>query len=377
MKPLGLYLHIPFCKSKCLYCDFCSFPRPTQEDTDAYVRALCRDLEEWSGACEKHTVDTVYVGGGTPTVLNARQLEQIMDRIVRLYHISDGAEITSECNPATADLELLRRMRDAGWNRLSIGLQSAQTQELKALGRLHTFEGFQRTWEQARAAGFSNLSADLMFGIPHQTEESFADTLERTLACQPEHLSVYSLIVEEGTPFGRRGEDQLNLPNEEQVRDMYLNMVHRLNTAGVKQYEISNFARSGYESRHNLKYWNTDEYLGFGLGAYSDFGGERFGNGRDLMAYLQGEDITEEREAPDLEERLNEYVMLRMRLNEGIDFRSLEARFGVEAVGRVQKSFTSYRSGGLLDLSEERVAFTVEGMLVSNSILSDVLVFGE
>ena len=187
---------------------------------------------------------------------------------------------------------------------------------------------------------------------------------------------MYSLIVEEGTPFGRRGEDQLNLPNEEQVRDMYLNMVHRLNTAGVKQYEISNFARSGYESRHNLKYWNTDEYLGFGLGAYSDFGGERFGNGRDLMAYLQGGDITEEREAPDLEERLNEYVMLRMRLNEGIDFRSLEARFGVEAVGRVQKSFAPYRSGGLLDLSEERVAFTVEGMLVSNSILSDVLEFG-
>ena len=377
MKSLGLYLHIPFCKSKCLYCDFCSFPRPTQEDTDAYVQALCRDLERRSDSCQSHTVDTVYVGGGTPTVLNVRQLEQIMNSVTRFYHLSNGAEITSECNPATADGELLRRMREAGWNRLSIGLQSAQAQELKALGRLHTFDGFLHTWEQARGAGFSNLSADLMFGIPHQTEESFADTLEKTLACRPEHLSVYSLIVEEGTPFGRRGEDQLDLPDEDQVRNMYLNTVRRLNAAGVSQYEISNFAKSGYESRHNLKYWNTDEYLGFGLGAYSDFDGMRFGNGRDLNGYLRGEDITEEWETPDPKERLSEYVMLRMRLNEGIDFNVLESRFGTVAAARVRNAFAPYESGDFLRMTRNRVAFTAEGMLVSNSILSDVLEFGD
>lgn len=376
MKSLGLYLHIPFCKSKCLYCDFCSFPRPRTEDVEAYVHALCRDLERRSEACGGYAVDTVYVGGGTPTVLNADQLEQIMNTVARFYHLAHGVEITSECNPASANADLLKRMRTAGWNRLSIGLQSAQAQELKALGRLHSFEGFLSTWEQARAAGFSNLSADLMFGIPHQTEESFADTLEKTLACQPEHLSVYSLIVEEGTPFGRRGEDQLSLPDEDQVRRMYLHMVERLNAAGVMQYEISNFARVGYESRHNLKYWNTDEYLGFGLGAYSDFGGVRFGNGRDLGAYLSGEDITEEREIPDRRERLSEYVMLRMRLNEGIRFFSLAERFGEEAVVQLKKSLASYEAGGFLRMAEDRVAFTAEGMLVSNSILSDVLEFG-
>lgn len=376
MKPLGLYLHIPFCKSKCLYCDFCSFPRPRREETEAYVDALCKDLERWSPACSLHEVDTVYVGGGTPTLLSSEQLERIMNTVARNYHLADHAEITAECNPATADTELLRSMRRAGWNRLSIGLQSAQAQELKALGRIHSFDDFQRTWEQARAVGFSNLSADVMFGIPRQTEESFADTLEKALACQPEHLSIYSLIVEEGTPFGRRGEERLELPGEDTVRNMYLNMVKKLNAAGVNQYEISNFAKSGYESKHNLKYWNTDEYLGFGLGAYSDFGGERFGNGRDLAAYLRGEDIIAERENPDKQERLSEYVMLRMRLNEGVSFRALETRFGGAAAEQVRKSFAVYQSGDFLRIDRNHMAFTAEGMLVSNTILSEALDFG-
>ena len=375
MKSLGLYLHIPFCKSKCLYCDFCSFPRPTQEDTDAYVQALCRDLERRSDRCQSHTVDTVYVGGGTPTVLNVRQLEQIMNSVTRFYHLSNGAEITSECNPATADGELLRRMREAGWNRLSIGLQSAQAQELKALGRLHTFDGFLHTWEQARGAGFSNLSADLMFGIPHQTEESFADSLEKTLACQPEHLSVYSLIVEEGTPFGRRGEDQLDLPDEDQVRNMYLNTVRRLNAAGVSQYEISNFAKSGYESRHNLKYWCCEEYLGFGPAAYSDYRGARFGNSRDLDAYLAGRSILCEREEPNEAERENEYVMLKMRLCEGVSAGEFDARFGAGRFARFAERLDKFVPHDLVLHRGDRFALTREGMYVSNAILSDVLEF--
>ena len=377
MKPLGLYLHIPFCKSKCLYCDFCSFPRPSAEQVEAYVNALCFDLERRGEMCDSYQVDTVYVGGGTPTVLDAGSLDRIMNAVSRKYHLSERAEITAECNPATADFELLDRMRRAGWNRLSIGLQSAQARELKALGRLHSFEAFEETWNQAIRAGFSNLSADVMFGIPHQTEESFADTLEKLLACKPQHLSAYALTVEEGTPFGRKGEAALDLPHEDYVRNMYLHMVQRLHSAGVEQYEISNFAVGGYESRHNLKYWNMESYLGFGVGAYSDFDGERFGNGRDLAAYLRGEDITVEREKPDLRERLNEYVMLRMRLTDGIRFQSLESLFGAEAVDQVKRSLAVYEGSGLLCITPERVAFTPEGMLVSNSILSDVLVFGE
>lgn len=376
MKPLGLYLHIPFCKSKCLYCDFCSFPRPSKENVEAYVHALCRDLESRASDCCEYTVDTVYVGGGTPTVLSAEQLERIMGTVTRNYHLSENSELTAECNPATADLDLFRRMRSVGWNRLSIGLQSTVDQELKALGRLHSFEQFQKTWNDARDAGFSNLSVDVMFGIPHQTVESFTDTLEKVLALEPNHLSAYALTVEDGTPFGRRGADSLDLPDEDAVRQMYLTMVERLKGAWLEQYEISNFARRGYESRHNLKYWNTDEYLGFGLGAYSDFGGARFGNGRDLNAYLLGEDITAEREMPSVHERFQEYVMLRMRLSEGISMKELARRFGFAEAERMGKSLSVYEKGGFVKRTDGGYAFTPEGMLVSNSVLSDVLDFG-
>ncbi len=377
MKSLGLYLHIPFCKSKCLYCDFCSFPRPTAENAEAYVGALCRDLAARAADCRDRSVDTVYVGGGTPTVLTAEQLERIMDTVARYYHLTEKAEITAECNPATADQGMLQRMKRAGWNRLSIGLQSASYNELKALGRLHSFDRFLNTWSDARAVGFSNLSVDVMFGIPHQTAESFSETLEKVLACEPNHLSAYALSVEEGTPFGRRGADALDLPDEDTVSDMYLTMVQRLNAAGLEQYEISNFARRGYESRHNLKYWNTDEYLGFGLGAHSDFGGVRFGNGRDLGAYLAGADITAEREIPTRRQRLQEYVMLRMRLTEGVSLMEISRRFGASEADKMGKALSAYQNGGFVKPTERGYAFTAEGMLVSNSILSEVLDFGK
>lgn len=376
MKPLGLYLHIPFCKSKCLYCDFCSFPTPKEDVMAAYIRALCRDLEKRGTECRGYTVDTVYVGGGTPTVLSADLLGKIMNTVTRVYHLSAEAEITAECNPATADFDLLRQMRSMGWNRLSIGLQSAQDGELKSLGRLHSFAQFQKTWDDARTAGFSNLSADVMFGIPKQTEESFLDTLEKVIRCEPTHLSAYALTVEENTPFGRRGANGLNLPNEESVRQMYLDMIAKLDTNGLKQYEISNFSKCGYESKHNLKYWNTDEYLGFGVGAYSDFGGERFGNSRDMKAYLRGEDIVAERELPTCNERLNEYVMLQMRLNKGVSEKELYRRFGRTDAEKLIRAIASYEKGGFVKSTAEGYAFSAEGMLVSNTILSDVLDFG-
>lgn len=375
MKPLGLYLHIPFCKSKCLYCDFCSFPHPRTETVEAYVTALCNDLTARASDCADYTVDTVYFGGGTPTLLSAEQLERIMNALTAHYHLSPDTEITAECNPATAERSLFLRMRRAGWNRLSIGLQSAQQNELRALGRLHSFEDFCKTWEDALSAGFTNLSADVMFGIPEQTVESFADTLEKVLACAPKHLSAYALTVEEGTPFGRRGEEHLRLPDEETVRRMYLDMIARLNSVGLLQYEISNFAKVGYESRHNLKYWNTDAYLGFGPAAFSDFGGERFGNSRDAEAYLRGEDITAERERPNLSERRNESVMLGMRLARGISLQGLAERFGESFSKQVGASLERYRSGGFVQKNEDGYAFTPEGMLVSNSILSEILDF--
>ena len=375
MKSLGLYLHIPFCKSKCLYCDFCSFPNPKKESIAAYVDALCRDLQKRAADCANYEVDTVYLGGGTPTILSADQLDRIMETLMTYYRVSKTSEITAECNPATANTELFRRMRAAGFNRLSIGLQSAHREELRALGRLHTFEQFEETWEAAISAGFSNLSADVMFGIPHQTRVSFAKTLDRVISCNPSHLSAYALAVEEGTPFGKKGADALDLPDEESTRAMYLDMVERLADAGLCQYEISNFARAGYESRHNLKYWSMDPYLGLGPAAHSDFEGVRFGNGRDVLAYIRGEEIVSEREIPSAIERMNEYVMLRMRLSEGISLSDLAGRFGDTSAEKIQRSLEKYVNGGFVKVTNGRFSFTLNGFLVSNTILSEVLEF--
>lgn len=373
-KALGLYVHIPFCKSKCLYCDFCSFPRPKADLMEAYAKALIKDIEEKSRSCSDCTVDTVFFGGGTPTVLPKGLLLRILDVILRCYDVSSDAEITAECNPTTESLDLFRSMRTSGFNRLSIGMQSIHKEELKKLGRTHSFADFERTLEDARAAGFSNLSADVMFGIPEQTEESFLRTLEALTSLSPDHISAYGLMVEEGTPFHRM-EKTLRLPDEDQVEKMYFEGIKFLAERGFGQYEISNFAKAGYESRHNLKYWNCNEYLGFGVAAHSDFCGVRFGNSRDLAAYIEGKDVTEERQKISFEERKNEYVMLRMRLAEGIVAKEFEARFGESFFEGFGKRLKRYEQGGFVRVSPEGISFTPRGMYVSNAILSEVLDF--
>ncbi|MBQ9132183.1 MAG: radical SAM family heme chaperone HemW [Clostridia bacterium] len=374
MNTLGLYLHIPFCRSKCLYCDFCSFPRPDEGTVEAYVEALCRDLKRRAAACEDYAVDTVYFGGGTPTLLSAAQLERLMEAVTGAYRLADGAEITAECNPATGSRELFTRMRLAGFNRLSIGLQSAHGEELRALGRLHRFDDLRQTVEDARVAGIDNLSADVMFGIPGQTVGSYLATLEAVCGLGVRHLSAYGLTVEEGTPFGNMG-DRLVLPDEEETRRMYFEGLAYLESHGWKQYEISNFAVPGYESRHNLKYWNCDPYLGFGPAAYSDFCGKRFGNSRDVAAYIEGKDITEACDEPSDVERMNEYVMLRMRLGEGISARAFEARFGGDFQALFGKRLEAYLPGGLVRRRGDGYGFSPRGMYVSNSILSEILDF--
>ena len=374
MKTLGLYVHIPFCRSKCLYCDFCSFPRQEEEKMAEYVSALCRDLRAHAPACREYTVDTVFLGGGTPTTLPAHLLKELIGEIYKNYNVSINAEITAECNPVTGERELFAQMRAAGINRLSIGLQSAHEKELKALGRLHNFDTFVTCFTDARAAGFENISVDLMSGIPHQTPESRRETLEKVLAIAPEHISSYDLIIEADTPFAHK-RATLPFPDEEAARRMYLDGIEFLAENGYAQYEISNFAKFGYESRHNLKYWNCDEYLGFGVAAYSDFGGERFGNSRDIEAYIAGRDITEEKGTPDKTERINEYVMLRFRLCEGVDVSTFENRFGVSFEEIYGKKLEPFLSAGLVRREGGRYFLSQEGMLVSNTILSEILDF--
>ena len=374
MKSLGLYLHIPFCRSKCKYCDFCSFPNASRQDFEDYVGVLCRDLEAKSALCGDYAVDTVYFGGGTPTLLPWRLIERVLETVFRFYRVTPDAEITAECNPKTGSLSQLSEMYRMGFNRLSIGMQSTHEHELRALGRIHTFEDFCRTFADARTAGFENLSADLMMGIPEQSVESYLQSVSRLCELSPEHISAYGLIVEEGTPFGDMS-DRLILPDEDAEQEMYFGGIELLASHGYRQYEISNFAKVGYESQHNLRYWNCEEFLGFGPAAYSDFGGERFGNSRDLAAYVAGREILSERERPTPNQRMNEYVMLRMRLADGVLLEDFEARFGVSFASVFGKRLTRLSGTGLLTTSEDQIALTAAGMRVSNAILAELLDF--
>jgi oxygen-independent coproporphyrinogen-3 oxidase len=374
-KPLGLYVHIPFCRRKCLYCDFCSFADRDEATMDAYVTRLCAELAEKAPLAAYHMVDTVYFGGGTPTLLAPHQFARLLETVRSHYTLSDDAEITAECNPATADEDKLRGMRALGVNRLSIGAQSGVDAELRALGRIHSFVETQETFLAARAAGFDNVSLDVMFGIPHQTLDSFSHTLDQILSLAPEHISAYSLIVEPDTPFFEAG-DRLILPDEDAVCDMSAQLLSRLREAGYERYEISNFAKTGRASRHNLHYWNMDDYLGFGPAAHSLIGGVRTGHSRDLDAYLAGQDTTEPEEVLDAPTARDEYVMLRLRLYDGVDKREFFARFGQEFDAVYGEAAAHFAAAGLLIDTPERIAFTDEGFAVSNAVLSEMLFLG-
>ncbi|MBQ9760444.1 MAG: radical SAM family heme chaperone HemW [Clostridia bacterium] len=376
MKTLGLYIHLPFCKSKCLYCDFCSFPHPRLEVMEKYTARICEELAIWSERARDYTVDTVYFGGGTPTVMGGDRLSRMLETVTRHYTVARDAEITVECNPRTGNFAEFKTLRRAGFNRVSVGLQSTHPNELKRLGRGHSFDDFCATYDSLCCAGFENISVDVMSGIPEQTVESYMQTLARVCDLSPQHISAYGLIVEEGTPFAiLESRGQLILPDEEEARQMYMDGAAYLENRGFGQYEISNFAKAGYESRHNVKYWNCEEYIGFGVAAYSDFCGARFGNSRDLDAYIKGESIECERDAISEAERQNEYVMLRMRLCEGISQTAFAKRFGAAAFMPFEKKLATYESSGLVCRRGDGLAFTREGMYVSNAILSDVLDF--
>ena len=372
-KTLGIYLHIPFCIRKCNYCDFCSFPDADGRLIEDYADELVRRIEDFSAKHGKRHADTVYFGGGTPTLMPARLFEKIISALNRGFDISSDAEITVECNPASIDKNGLAALRSLGINRLSIGLQSTNDTELKTLGRLHSFEDFRRTFCDAREVGFDNISVDLMHSIPKQTKESFRQSLSDLIVLSPEHISVYGLKIEEGTAFFYERES-LDLPDEDTDAELYTLCCDFLSSNGYSRYEISNFARTGKESRHNLKYWMLDDYIGFGVAAHSCFEGERFGNSRDINAFLAGEDISSQKQKISDEERLSEYVMLRLRLAKGIDKREFLTAAGRE-FKELYPQVDTYIRRGFMTEDEFRIAFTTKGFLVSNTILSEMLTF--
>ncbi len=382
-KPLGLYIHIPFCKSKCDYCDFCSFVPNNKGVVEHYTDALILQMEDWSARCRPYSIDSVYVGGGTPTYLDIKRIARIIDAAYRNFKIDKNAEFTVECNPATADLDYLRKLRRLGVNRLSIGCQSAHENELKALGRIHSYEQFVACFNDAREAGFDNISVDLMYGIPEQTPESFTETLTAVSSLGPEHISLYALKIEENTPFNAM-RDKLVLPGEEAEYDMYNHAVEYLKTRGYDRYEISNFCRDGAASLHNLKYWHCDDYLGLGAGAHSYFEDERFSTTRVVRDYIDGLEIigtdiniVASSEKIDSDECMDEYVMLGMRLSDGIVVEDFEKRFHTSFAEKYGARLDEFLEGGFVIRDEKGYRFSSVGMFVSNYILSSVLDLGD
>ncbi len=377
---VGIYIHVPFCLSRCHYCDFCS-TRATGEDIlHRYTEQVCREIEMISDKikAEKGSLpvaDTVYLGGGTPTLLSEDMIARLLCAVNDAFGIEKDAEMTAEANPKTADREKLFAMRSLGINRLSIGMQSMHDSELKALGRIHKSADFLGIYEQARGAGFDNVSVDLMYGIPNQTRQSFAESVERLISLSPEHVSSYCLTVEEGTRFDKM-RDSLSLPDEDTVSDMYADMTDVLQKSGYEKYEISNFSHKGRQSLHNIKYWERESYLGFGPAAHSFFDGVRYAHTRDIEAYLCGEDIYTDIENISADEARREAVMLGMRLSRGIDIKKFNSHYACDFEALYGRAFRKY-CPEYVSLDSNVCRFTHKGMFVSNFILSDVLDFGD
>lgn len=369
----GLYFHIPFCLKKCDYCDFCSFPALGEEQRSLYVSALITEMEGYAEGAKGAVFDTVFFGGGTPTLLAEGELSRILDAAYRLFTIENGAEVTAEANPATASKEKLTAMRRMGFNRMSVGVQSFSDTELSALGRVHSAADAHRFLDIVSASGFDNVNIDLMYGIPGQTAESWRKTLCEAVRLSPAHISAYSLILEEGTPLAEK-KDTLVLPNEEEENAFDLYLKETLSQNGYRHYEISNYAREGRECRHNLHYWRNEPYLGFGVSAYSFFGGERYGNGRSFSAYLANPmGQIADREKVEGDALAYEWLMLRFRLAEGVPLGAYRETFGVDLLTRYADRVKKYEALGLMRITPTHLCLTEKGMRLSNAILVDFL----
>ena len=375
-KKIELYIHIPFCKSKCRYFDFCSF---RAEDTviDDYITKLKEELIFWGKKLTREEVVTVFIGGGTPSYLKEQYIKEICNIIFRYFKVSENAEITIEANPGTVDLKKLCTYRESGINRISFGLQSTIQEELQYLGRIHTYEQFLQCYNWAREAGFCNISVDLMSAIPKQTIHSYEKNLRTIAELSPEHISAYRLIIEEGTPFYEDENLEDLLPSEEDEVRMYQMTAQILKEYGYEQYEISNYAKQGYMCRHNAGYWQRREYLGFGLGASSLYGGMRFSNTHQMQEYLKEsrnpDQIRQDVTVLSRNERIEEFMFLGLRMTEGISEKKFEENFDVRLMDVYGDILQKYEETGFMEHIETKWRLTRKGIHVSNHILADFL----
>lgn len=365
--PRGLYIHIPFCVQKCRYCDFVSYCGK-EDDYDAYIDALINEMRSYAGT----EADTVFLGGGTPSILSAAQLERLCGAVFDIFKLSSGFEFTAEANPGTIDAEKARVLLNSGVNRLSLGVQSFNDAELRTLGRIHDAKTAYNTVLAAADAGFENISIDLMTALPGQSMESLMNTLNIAAELPLKHISAYSLIIEDGTPLAADYEMGLpDIPDEDSDRDMYAAAKSFLESRGFYQYEISNYARKGYESRHNIKYWECREYIGIGAAAHSYIDGTRFSNTASLEKYMSGDRLSCERELLSEHDMIFEFIIMGMRMNRGINEAEFRLRFGTDIREMYGALLNRFESGGFIESADGYIRFTEKGRDVSNSILCE------
>ena len=373
--PLGIYVHVPFCRSRCQYCDFYSTTNKDDKFHDGYLNAICQHIKEAGTLAPNHYVDTIYFGGGTPSFFGAEGLATILTAVRRNFDVAGDAEITFEANPDSVQDQMLRRLRAEGFNRVSLGIQCDDDEILKKLGRPHDYAQAVSAFHRIRKAGFDNISVDLMFGLPGQTLNTWLQTLENVLTLKPDHISCYGLKVEEGTPL-YDVKDYVNLADDDTQADMYLQAVELLKQQGYRQYEISNFARKSKVSKHNMKYWTGGEYIGFGPSASSDFAGKRYTAVHSLPKYITGiqknGQVIEEIEEVPIRERAGEYVMLRLRTSGGINREEYERQY-LLPFDPLEQILLQAQDRGLARFTNDRWRLTPEGFMVSNSIISDLL----
>lgn len=377
MKKLGIYIHIPFCKKKCEYCDFVSFSG-IENMQEEYVKALIIDIKNSSKLVSDYKIDTIYFGGGTPSYIDSKYIVDILKIIKENYKVLDDAEITIEVNPGTVDKKKLSDYKNAGINRLSIGLQSTHNRLLQLIGRVHNYDEFVSTYKLAREVGFENINVDLMLGLPTQSLDEIVSSVREIILLNPEHISLYSLILEEGTLLNEKvKKGELELTDEKLERHMYWRTKQLLEQAGYKHYEISNFAKETHESKHNMNCWNQNEYLGFGLAAHSYFDNKRFSRIINLKEYIKNiqennfeKNIVIEEEQ-DRESKAKEYMMLGFRKLEGISISEFERIFEINPLFYFRFEISKLEEEGLIEVDLDNISLTKKGLDFANLVFEE------
>lgn len=378
MEELGIYIHIPFCKQKCFYCDFCSFANKN-EMQGKYVETVINEIKNITHK-EKYTVTTIYLGGGTPSILNPDYIKNILQEIKSSFEILDDAEITIEINPGTVNEEKLKKYKEYGINRLSIGLQSANDKILKKIGRIHDYKQFEETFFYARKCGFKNINVDLMIGLPTQAVEDVKQTLEKIIQKNPEHMSVYSLIIEEGTIIEKLiNENKLQLPDEETERIMYWTVVNELKENGYNQYEISNFSKKTYESKHNTNCWKQKQYIGLGTSAHSYLNKKRYSNTNNIEEYIKNiqennisKNITIYEEQTE-ESTMNEYMLLGLRMIQGININEFKQKFKIDPTIKYKEILEKLQKENLIQITKTSIKLTKQGIDFGNIVWEEFI----